>query len=160
MQKILLAFAVVYCSISFVSANPGERLIYFQGAIKAEIPKKVSVIELEKEFNVFSTKIYNPWDKKTARYSGIWLHELQKKFGKEGTQEVLIRAIDQYQITYPKALWESKRILLVTRENGDYIHLSNKGPMRIVFPDYDPNKQAYSDNLPMWMWMIRSIEFR
>lgn len=152
---ILLTFLA-----SIAWAAPGDRVIYLKGALKENAPQKLSVIQLEDHFNLFSTQIYNPWDKKTARYTGIWMKELHRKFAKPESTEIIITAIDQYQITYPLNKCKSARILIATQENGEHIPVANKGPMRIIFPDYDASDAAYSDNLPMWMWMIKSIEFK
>ncbi len=159
-QAFLASFLVlVLVSTAAFSAN-GERKIRFAGKLSAEVDQRISVKDLESQFTLQTVKLYNPWEKKSAEYTGIWLKDLLAQKAQSGVTSISFKAIDDYRVKIDQATWQKYRILLVTRENGDYIGVRDKGPMRIVFPDYDASKKEYELNLPLWMWMISKIEFK
>lgn len=159
-SAIAVTLAVLtYSVFNTAYADAGDRLIQFSGLNSAQTQNAISVKNLEQNFALFSTKMYNPWDKKTARYTGILISDLVNKLGKSNTQKITFKAIDDYEVTLTKEMWTTEPILLVTKENGSHIHMANKGPMRIVFPNYDPKQKHYEQNLPLWMWMITRINF-
>ena len=71
-----------------------------------------------------------------------------------------MKALDDYEITFTKKLVGDERILLVYKVNGEYISIRDKGPLRVVFVDYDASKKEYQQNLQMWLWMIKEVEFQ
>ncbi len=155
--KVSLILALFFSAK--ILADPGDRQITLTGSSLSQNELKLSIKELESKFSLFSTQLYNPWDKKNARYTGILINDLANTFSKANVVTIKFSAIDDYQVTIPKKLWQKQRILLVTKENGKHIEISNKGPMRIVFPDYDISNPEYQSNLTLWMWMINRIEF-
>lgn len=142
-----------------VWADAGERKVRFAGNLSEDASQRISVKALESKFSLHTAKIYNPWDKKTAEYTGIWLSDLVARQAKPNTQLVRFKAIDDYQVEINRDTWQAFRILVVTQEEGRHLPVSNKGPMRLVFPDYDAANKEYELNLPLWMWMITKIEF-
>ena len=150
-------------SLLFVSnmsfADDGDRKIRFSGNLNDNSSQRLSVKELEKHFTLIEIKAYNPWEKHTAEYTGILLDELITKIAKPNVQSISLKAIDDYQVEIKKELWESNRILLVTKQDGEYLSVAKKGPMRVIFPDYDASKKEHEMNLPLWLWMITKIEF-
>ena len=88
------------------------------------------------------------------------LDRFAAEFGDPSVTEIKITAIDDYRITFKKDEWEKFRIMLVTKLRGERFGLEDKGPARIVFPDFVPGEEAFLINLPKWLWMIQEIEFK
>ena len=159
LPTILLTICSLLLFSNLSYADAGERKVRFSGNLLENIDKRPSVKELEQQFTLFTKKIYNPWEKESATYSGILLDELVDKFAKENVNKIIFKAIDDYQVEISMKTLKAYKILLVTKQNGHYLEVKDKGPMRIVFPDYDSAKKEYETNLPLWMWMINRIEF-
>jgi len=159
LSAVLIAFISLLLFSNLSYADAGDRKVRLSGNLQDNVDKKQSVKKLEQQFTLYTKKFYNPWEKASATYSGILLDEFVKKFGQADTNKITFKAIDDYQVDIPKNIWQSYKILLVTKVNGEYLDIKNKGPMRIVFPDYDASKKEYEVNLPLWLWMITQIEF-
>lgn len=160
LKHSILALLISILIMPLTYASDGDRKVRFIGGLTEDSFKRISVRDLESHFKLHTVEVYNPWDKKTATYTGILISDLITKVGLPDIQEITIKAIDDYQIQITKNTWQEYRILLVTQENGQYIPVKNKGPLRIVFPDYDASQKEYELNLPLWMWMINRIELK
>lgn len=146
--------------ITSLFADAGDKKVKLSGLIKGDQVIKISPRELEKIIETSTFELYNPWDKEVGKYTGILLDKFATYFGKDNVKQIKFIAIDDYRVEINKEFWNSERILLVTRVNGKYISLKERGPLRIMFVDYDVNKKKYEKNLPLWLWMIKKIEFQ
>ncbi len=153
----ILLMALVFSSI--VMADAGDKTVLLMGKHLSETaPPKITIKALEANFTLHTVETYNPWEKRTEVYTGIWVSDLIKTYG-QGTTSLKLTAIDDYQVTLNNEEWQNLRILLATKVNGQYIDVKNKGPMRVVFPDYDAANKHYELSLPKWLWMIKRLEF-
>ncbi|MCR9254468.1 MAG: hypothetical protein NXI16_00035 [Alphaproteobacteria bacterium] len=161
-MRVFISLLVLVCTIvgSPVLARDadGSAKIRLLGAIADNAKSRVTVAEIE-AIGTAEIDAYNPYEKKADLYTGVWMRDFAAHFGDPGVTTITMTAIDDYEITFEKAEWDALRILIATKVNGSYMRLENKGPMRIIFPDYDPKLEAYQVNLPKWMWMIKRIEF-
>tara|TARA_E500000318_G_scaffold89829_1_gene87492 strand:- start:2346 stop:2885 length:540 start_codon:yes stop_codon:yes gene_type:complete len=112
------------------------------------------------QIGAIEEKVYNPYEKLRVRYAGVMLDQFVARYGNPSVASVKFTAIDEYRITFEKSEWENFRIMLVTKQRGERFGLEDKGPARIVFPDFDPDEEAFLLNLPKWLWMIQEIEFK
>lgn len=160
MRIFLLVLSFSLLCLMPLTAADGSKTVRLYGKTAAGVLQRVSVAQIEKKLDRFTFRIYNPYEKREHRYSGVLLERFIDKFAAPGTSSVTFTAIDDYTVTLKQRDWTSKRILLVTRKDGTYMDIKDKGPLMIVFPDYDPRSQAYQVNLPDWIWMITKIEFR
>lgn len=156
--KIITLLFLLFCSTLY--ANSGDKKIKLIGDIKDSAPKTITPKELEEQFKPFSAKVYNPWEKKEDKYTGVLLSEIVNKFANSSVTSITTKAIDDYSVTFDKKLIDKERILLAYKVNDKFIPIRKKGPLRIVFVDYDKTKKEYELNLSKWMWMINKIEFK
>lgn len=156
MKKIFMF--VLLLSVALFG-DAGDRKITLLGNIKDDINKKLSPKQLEKDITPTKHTLYNPWEKKSDEYEGVMLNDFIKFYGKDGIKAIHLVALDDYKVTITKELMKSERILLVTKINGQYQSIKQKGPMRIVFLDFDKTNAKYEKSLPLWLWMINKIEF-
>lgn len=136
----------------------GSARIRLDGNLAAEVPSQLSVLQIE-AIGTHEVEAYNPYEKRSDRYTGVWLKDLVTHLGASSTQQVTTSAIDDYVVTFKAFEWQQQRILIATRVNGQYIGFAQKGPLRIVYPDFDRADPVYQANLPKWMWMITRISF-
>lgn len=163
--KIWLALFMLMLSaygnpIYAADADAGDKMISLSGALLEQIPKRMSVRQIEQLAPLAEVTMYDPWDKRTERYQGILMNEFVRKLGQPGIKELLLSAIDEYQVTFHENEWQQFRIMIVTRVNGEYLSVREKGPMKIIFPDYEMSNKSYELNRPKWLWMINRIEFK
>lgn len=159
MKKILTILFIFACTLNLYGGT-GDKRVKISGKINATAPKYITPKSIEKDFETQNFELYNPWEKKRESYHGVLLDQLAKKYGTEDVKELKFVAIDDYNVDFKKELYEKERILLVYKVNGEYLSIRKKGPMKIVFVDYDASKKRYELNLPKWLWMIKYIEFK
>lgn len=155
-------FTVLFLSLvvftSTVFADAGDKKIKLLGNTNDAAPQYITPKVLAKTFKSIKVDLYNPWEKREDKYEGVLLSELAKKYGKN-TNSLKLIALDDYTIEFLKDEYENERIMIAFKVNDEYISVRKKGPMRIVYLDYDPSKKRYENNLYKWMWMIKKIEF-
>jgi hypothetical protein len=161
MYKLIKYFMFFVFLFNFaLFADDGDKRVKMSGKMKESTPKFITPRELEKSMKTSSFKIYNPWEKQEDSYEGVFISDFVAFFGDAHVEKLKLIAIDDYEVTFEKKMWDKERILLVTKMNGKYLPIKEKGPMRIVFVDYDKSKKEYELNLPLWMWMINRVEFK
>jgi hypothetical protein len=160
MKFFITVVTVFFMLHTLAFAQAGDRQITLTGKVQKGAPAKISPKTLFQKGPLIRSHIYNPWDKEAALYEGVLLEEFVRAFGAPSTSAIHLKALDGYAVTIEKELWESERIMLVVKTNGHYLPIREKGPLRIVFLDYDPAQKKYESNLPLWLWMITTIEFR
>jgi len=162
-MKILLSCLTLFLlalNTPAISADPdGSAKIRLMGNVAEDARKRISIKELE-SIGTTEAEAFNPYEKKADTYKGVWMKDLVAHFGNPSTHQITTIAIDGYTVTFDKADWESLNIMIATQVNGKYIGFKDKGPMRIVFVDFDKTHELYEANLPKWMWMIQKIDFK
>jgi hypothetical protein len=166
-----LAFPSIHRAIGFLvlllfTANSsiaadadGSIKIRLSGQVATNIEKRITVTQIE-AIGTAEVEAYNPYEKKIDNYTGVWLDQFIGHFATPEISQVTFSAIDDYKISFAPNEWQQMRILIATRVNGSYIGYDQKGPMRIVFPDYNSTQKIYQDTLPKWMWMINKAVFK
>ncbi len=119
----------------------------------------VSAAEIEKQGVTEEFTVFEPYEKKPYRFSGVWLRDFVQAYGKPDTRALELVAIDDYMITFKRGDWEQDKILLATRTNGKPMNFDAKGPVRIVYPHYDPQDVDKLEQIKNWIWMITDITF-
>ncbi|MCK7610576.1 hypothetical protein [Roseibium sediminicola] len=151
---LILSLALGVATPAF-SADGETTILVIQAGQTLE-SREISVAEIEKA-GLQEVQAFNPYEKRIETYSGVWMQDFVAAFGTAETSSLTTRAIDDYEITFSKEEWQGLRILIATRVDGEYIDFDRKGPMRIIFPDYDEKHKDYQTNLPKWTWMITEI---
>lgn len=144
-------------------ANPGfadqSTTLKFTGPELRGAPGDVSIQEIE-ELGLVHISAFNPDEHKIENYSGVWLHSVVEQYASPEIKQLTMTAIDLYTIDFFPKEWRELRVLLATRVDGEYLDFSTKGPMRVVFVDYDPKMAIYQETLPKWIWMITEVNFK
>lgn len=149
------------CSTFFLIAGITDLLgsepsIAVSGNFKAGFGNSLTVSQIESA-GLQDVLINDPFEKSERSYSGVLLNRFVEHFGKEGTTKAIFKAIDDYEVVYERSEWKNSRILVVTRMSGGHIDFVDKGPLRIIYPDYDSEKHDSKEIMPRWIWMIQSV---
>lgn len=155
-QAILISGLLWAATAPAVAAGSPDTTIQITLGGQEDSPRQITVAEVESA-GLQQVNAYNPYDKNTDAYTGVWMKDFVAKFGSAETTSMTVRAIDDYEIDFDKSEWQTMRILIATRVDGAYIDFDKKGPMRIIFPDFDETLEEYQTKLPKWIWMITEI---
>lgn len=118
----------------------------------------ITIAQIE-ALGLIEVEVFNPDERRVATYQGVWLNDIVAGFGTGQTQNISMTAIDFYQASFEREEWERLRILLATREDGAHIEIDRKGPIRVIFADYNPEERVYQETIGKWIWMVNKIDF-
>lgn len=155
----MFCFFVVLMFLSVSAFSFEHKKVELCGALDEKSPKYITPCFMDKNIKSSKFMVYNPWEKREDLYEGILLDDFVKMFGSSDVSKLKLIALDFYEIIFDKELYQNERILLAYKVNGKYISIRERGPMRIVFVDYDASKKKYELNLVKWLWMIKKVEF-
>jgi len=150
---------LVFAGSLYSKELDGSSRIKITGNVAEGVSKRITVKEIEST-GISEAELFDPFDKKKSSFTGVMLTEFVKKFGKQAVTRVIFTAVDDYEITFTQSEWNTERILLVTRIENKYFDLEQRGPLRIVYPDYDPKKDDSKEVMPKWIWMIKTINLQ
>lgn len=162
MLKRYVSFSLFFLLFLAIGLEAGHReyKVRLTGEIKEEKSLYLSASEIESGLKVIHKKIYNPYDQKIHTYGGVLLDDFIQKYAKEGIEALKLIAIDDYIATVEKKDWKTIKILLVTQVDKKYIGVKDKGPLMTVFLDYSSTEKVFQENIDLWVWMIKQIEFK
>ncbi|CAM3784634.1 hypothetical protein VA7868_04398 [Vibrio aerogenes CECT 7868] len=160
-QHILFTGLMIFLASCSAFADPGNARILLTGTnLNMASPQELTVKNLESMFSLVTLDLYNPWEKKTDKYTGFWMTEFVTKLAKPGLRTLNFKAIDNYQVDFTEKDWTKFKILIATRVNNQYQPVRHKGPMRLIYADYDSSNIEHELTLTKWMWMIKKVEFK
>lgn len=158
MIKYIFVFLFSITSL-FAQTDYSMKKIKLVGEKKDNVSKRVSIKEIEK-ISLADYSLIDPYTKIKTKYSGVHLNDFINTYAKKSVSKIIFKAIDGYEVEIEKKEWETFTILLATRINDKNVGYEQKGPLRIIFPKYDIASENYANNLPKWIWMIKTIEFK
>lgn len=154
-RNMLLMFLLLV-SMQPVFAADDQVTISLQGRRGDSVPATVTLEQIER-LGAEDITINDPFEKKTNTFHGVRMEKLVDSFGGPGIDKITISGIDGYQVSFEREFWRRHRLLFATRVNGEYFDYDRKGPMRVIFPYYDPETHISKEILPLWIWMITEI---
>lgn len=157
LSLVLLLF--ISFTVNLHADDGGNTRIRLSGNVAEGIDHRITVKQIE-AIGVSTIDAYNPYEKRSDKYTGVWLNKFVQSFAQPGVSMITMKAIDDYKSDFYSSEWDKLKILIATQVNEEYISPEMKGPMRIVIADFDPDQKIYQDTLPKWMWMINRIEFK
>lgn len=154
-MKKFIFFILIFSTALFGAGATIE----LAGNLNDNAPKSLDHTSLE-PISKSTYKVYDPYDKTIFEYEGVLLDELVKIYAKDDTKAIRFSATDGYMIVINRTEWESELILLVIKRDGKLLRSREKGPARIVFPQYSPKNIDKLALFDKWIWMINRVEFQ
>lgn len=146
-----------------IPAPTGEVILTLSGDIG--VTNSGDMLELDmttlEGFGLVKYTVNDPWLDAENTYTGVLISDLHKVLGSSGAATSMrFTALDDYQVDISLEEAEKWPILLATRTNGEYMDIENSGPTRVIFPfDAFPDIDQV-EYKPIWIWNIKSVEFR
>jgi len=147
-------------------AKPAAALVAPTGNVLFTITGKIEAPNVGKECQVDAANIAkyvkeytidDPWLGAGQKYSGVLLSELWKRCGAAATAtSAILTATDGMKVTIDKEDLQKWPILIVTQAAGKDLTDKQGGPAKLAFPAEASEKYTKD----VWMWYIKSIEFK
>ncbi|MCO0638165.1 oxidoreductase, partial [Lutimaribacter sp. EGI FJ00014] len=83
-----------------------------------------------------------PWFDGPVKFEGVPADRIMEVVAADGTEVVAV-ALNDYRTTIPLADFEEHGVILALKRGGEYMQVSDKGPLFIVYP-YDSDPQLHS----------------
>ncbi len=122
-------------------ANPdGRPILSIEGRIKVVNANGKAVFDRQmlEAMNMVSITTSTPWFDNPVTFEGVALKDLMTRVDASGETVVAI-ALNDYRTSIPLADFYDRGAILAIKRDGDYMPISDKGPLFIVYPyDSDP----------------------
>lgn len=100
---------------------------------------------------------WTPWYNDPVTFSGVPMAKLMKVLHASGTS-VVATALNDYETRIPVSDFAKFNVLLAIKRNGQYMPISDKGPLFIVYP-YDSSPELKSQKYySRSAWQLASLE--
>ena len=110
-------------------------------------------------FGYSSFTTWTPWYNDPVTFSGLPMAKLMHVLRATGTS-VLAIALNDYETRIPVSDFAQFNVLLAIKRNGQYMPVSDKGPLFIVYP-FDSNPQLQQDKFYMRsVWQVSGLDVR
>lgn len=150
-RALAVASSIVLIALSAANSEEGK-LATPKGAPILTIEGKIGVTnadgkaqfdrEMIEELGVTSFETTTPWFTGKVKFEGVPLDRIMKLVGADG-DEVVAVALNDYSTTLPLKDFAEHGVLLALKRDGQYMTVSDKGPLFIVYPyDSDPELQS------------------
>lgn len=104
-------------------------------------------------------KTTTPWYTGTVGFEGVPISSFVKEIGATG-DSLVFTALDDYTREIPIDDLVEKGAILALKRNGEYLSVSDKGPLFVVYP-YDSSPELKSEKYySKSVWQVRRIEVR
>ncbi len=121
----------------------GQTLASPKGKVILSISGRISVTntasaarfdrEMLEDLGLAKFTTMTPWYNEPVTFEGVRLDRLMRVVGASGEQ-LRARALDDYTTEIPIADFERYQTILAMKRNGDYMPVTDKGPLFIVYP--------------------------
>lgn len=106
-----------------------------------------------------SFETMTPWYTTKVKFEGVPMGQLLKIVGAKG-EKLSVRALNDYRTEIPLEDFEKFNVILALKRDGQYMPVSDKGPLFIVYP-YDQNIELKSQKYyGRSAWQVARIEVK
>lgn len=144
-----------------IPAPSGDVILTLTGSIantNAEDQLDLDMATLE-QMELVEYTVDDPYLNDTLTFRGVLLDTLLNiAHADENATELFTTALDDYQTAIPLSVIQWP-VLVATTQDGERMPVSDKGPIRIIFP-YHHYDLAHEDYRDYWVWQLRTIEVR
>jgi hypothetical protein len=153
-RSLVVACATVLL-VGVLPANAGNVILTIDGDIAGQAPMDMTLEDIE-ALGTATVVTKTPWHEEAVTFEGVSLASLLEKAGAKG-KTLSVFALNNYRSEMPVSDIGEHGVILAYKQNGEYMPVSDKGPLFIVYPfDADPalNNEVYYARSA---WQVRSI---
>lgn len=153
--RSLLVACATLSAVGALPASAGNVILTIDGDIEGHAPIDMTIEDIE-ALGASTVVTRTPWHEKAVSFEGVSLASLLEKAGAKG-KTLSVFALNNYRSEMPVSDIGEHGVILAYKQDGDYMPVSDKGPLFIVYPfDADPalNNEVYYARSA---WQVRSI---
>ena len=98
-----------------------------------------------------------PWTDGVQVFEGVLARAVIERVEAQGTT-VKAAALNDYTVEVPMDDFLNYDVLLATQMNGEEMHVSDKGPIWIVYPRDDVPELQNRELHERWVWQLKSLQ--
>lgn len=153
MSLFALALAVAPVSKGIAES---EEILTVSGKIAGGATARFTLSDLE-SLGTSAVSTSTPWDDGVVRFEGVPMARLMEELGATGTNAFVL-ALNNYGAEIPLSDFSEFPVILAYKKNGNYMDISDKGPLFIAYP-FDDIPNLNSDlYYTRSVWQVKSIE--
>lgn len=143
----LMSSGTLVATAAPLTPPKGKVILTISGKIKNTNHGDVAEFDREmiEALGMASIKTNTPWYKGVMTFEGVPMTKLLAAVGAYGT-DVTALALNDYSTTIPIADFTSYNVIMALKRDGNYMPISDKGPLFIVYPfdsDSELQQQKY-----------------
>jgi hypothetical protein len=129
---------------SSLSSPKGQTILTIEGKIGVMNADGKALFDraMLEQIGTIIIETTTPWFDGSVKFEGVPADAVMDLVAAEGT-EVIAVALNDFRTTIPLADFSKFGVILALKRNGEYMPVSDKGPLFIVYPyDSDPQLQS------------------
>ena len=99
------------------------------------------------------------WTEGRPTFSGVLGSRILDAVGARG-DEIVARAINDYQVTIPISDLRRYPILFALKQDGRYMRVRDKGPIWVIYPRETYPELDNEETKQKWIWQLSSIHIQ
>ncbi len=99
------------------------------------------------------------WTDGRPTFSGVLGSRILDAVGARG-DEIVARAINDYQVTIPISDLRRYPILFALKQDGRYMRVRDKGPIWVIYPRETNPELDNEETKQKWIWQLSSIHIQ
>ncbi len=99
------------------------------------------------------------WTDGRPTFSGVLGSRILDAVGARG-DEIVARAINDYQVTIPVSDLRRYPILFALKQDGRYMRVRDKGPIWVIYPRESHPELDNEETKQKWIWQLSSIHIQ
>lgn len=158
---LALSLGVAPLAAAELRAPTGEIILTVDGMVGTTNADGKAVFDRDmlEELGMTSIKTSTPWYDDAVEFEGVLVQRVLDLVGAQGTEVVAV-ALNDYRTTIPISDFKDHGVILALKSDGEYMPVSDKGPLFIVYPyDSDPklhSQQYYARSI----WQLARLTVR
>ena len=153
---ILAAGLPLMFSTMATSAQDRDAVVLtIDGDIENASVRHFSIAQLE-ELGTEEIKTSTPWHDGIVTFEGVPLARLMEHVGASGDNAAFL-ALNNYRTEIPLSDFATYHVILATRKDGNYMPVSDKGPLFVIYPFDSFNELKSELYYSRSAWQVRSI---
>lgn len=156
-KSVRMVLAAIAAGLVLLSApvSASEVILTVDGKIAAAAPVDMSIADLEAlEPRTVVTK--TPWHEDDTTFEGVLFADLIDHLGATG-ETLSVAALNNYYSEIPIEDLRRFGVILAYKQNGEYMPISDKGPLFVVYPFDDHLELQNEVYYARSAWQVRSI---
>jgi hypothetical protein len=166
-HRFLVLLAIAFLPVAAAAAEAAEPLPIPSGPVILTVTGNVGVTNNEGgasfdrqmllDLGTTTISTSTPWTDGVQTFSGVLVRTVLERVDAQGSV-VEATALNEYVVNIPFADFRDHNVLLAMEMNGEEMHVSDKGPIWIVYPWDDVPVLQNTLLHERWVWQLKALK--